>query len=247
MMKSSMAISPQQKFSLWTVLQKDDTPRKDAHAYWICQCECGNIKSVRSTSLRSGKSTSCGCDKGYLFSTEGSNKKIDITNKKFGLITALYPTEKRSGNHIVWHCKCDCGQEFDTDGHSLRAGLTKSCGCLNQSHGEYEIEQLLIQYNIPYEKEKTFETCRFEDSNWKAKFDFFVNNEYLIEFDGKQHFIPGNGQFNSEQQVQLTKKRDIYKNDWCKKNGIPLIRIPYTHLKQLVINDLKLEYSNFII
>lgn len=30
-------------------------------AYWICRCDCGKTKSIRGESLRSGKTTSCGC------------------------------------------------------------------------------------------------------------------------------------------------------------------------------------------
>jgi hypothetical protein len=37
----------------------------------------------------------------------------------------------------------------------------------------------------------------------------------------------------------------MIKNQWCKENNIPLIRIPYTHLKDLSIEDLILETSKF--
>jgi len=57
---------------------------------------------------------------------------VDITNQKFGRLTALYPTEKRSGNNVVWHCVCECGNEKDISSNSLRRGLTKSCGCLHK-------------------------------------------------------------------------------------------------------------------
>ena len=33
----------------------------------------------------------------------------------------------------------------------------------------------------------------------------------------------------------------------CKENNIPLIRIPYTHLNKLCLEDLLLETSNFIV
>jgi len=40
---------------------------------------------------------------------------------------------------------------------------------------------------------------------------------------------------------------DEYKNNWCKENNIPLIRIPYNHLNELKIEDLMLETSKFVI
>ena len=33
------------------------------------------------------------------------------------------------GEHRLWLCKCDCGNEKNIDGYSLRRGHTKSCGC----------------------------------------------------------------------------------------------------------------------
>ena len=48
-----------------------------------------------------------------------------------------------------------------------------------------EIEKILIKNNLSFEKQKTFEKCRFPDSNYLAKFDFYVENKYLIEFDGE--------------------------------------------------------------
>jgi len=53
----------------------------------------------------------------------------DLTNKKFGKLTVLYPTDKYQNNHRLWHCKCDCGKELDIIGASLSSGNTKSCGC----------------------------------------------------------------------------------------------------------------------
>jgi hypothetical protein len=54
----AMAISKVGKtYGLLTVLRRDKTKKR---TYWICQCDCGVVKSVRSDHL--GKNTvSCGC------------------------------------------------------------------------------------------------------------------------------------------------------------------------------------------
>ena len=57
----------------------------------------------------------------------------DLTGKKFGRLTALYPTGERLRHSMIWHCKCDCGNECDKAADQLRGGYVKSCGCL---HGE---------------------------------------------------------------------------------------------------------------
>ena len=54
-------------------------------------------------------------------------KIIDITNQKFGSLTALYFTKK--DGYPAWHCLCDCGKEIDVHSNNLRYGRTKSCGC----------------------------------------------------------------------------------------------------------------------
>ena len=37
------------------------------------------------------------------------------------------------------------------------------------------------------------------------------------------------------------------KNNWCKENNIPIIRIPYTYQEKITIEDLLLESSNFLL
>lgn len=221
-------------FGKLTVIKRDRNHVKntnDSHAYWLCKCECGKVISTRGSSLRAGKATSCGC-----------SRSIDISNQVFGDLIALYPTSKRSGTHIMWHCRCVCGKELDIDGHSLRAGLSKSCGCNKQSRGEEKIESLLRENNISYEKEKTFSNFKYLDTGFCPRFDFYVDNQYLIEFDGKQHF---ESCFNIPlEEIQI---RDNIKNQWCENNNIPLIRIPYWHLKDLCIEDLLLKTSSFVL
>lgn len=51
-----------EQFGKWIVIKRDYSKR-GRNAMWICQCECGNTKSVDSFSLASGSSRSCGCSK----------------------------------------------------------------------------------------------------------------------------------------------------------------------------------------
>lgn len=117
---------------------------------------------------------------------------------------------------------------------------------INQSTGEKIISNILNAINISYQTEKTFPSCIFPDSGYPARFDFWVSNKYIIEYDGEQHFSPIQV-FGGEEQCNKTKQHDNFKNQWCKENNIPLIRIPYTHLNEICVNDLKLETSKFIV
>lgn len=38
-----------------------DAGHQGTHAYWLCECDCGNEKAVTSHALRSGSTKSCGC------------------------------------------------------------------------------------------------------------------------------------------------------------------------------------------
>ena len=77
-------------------------------------------------------------------------------------------------------------------GHDLQNGATRSCGCIKTSWGEENIAVLLEANNLSFEREKQFDSCILP-SGRKAKFDFYVNYSYLIEFDGRQHFEEGAG------------------------------------------------------
>ena len=232
-----------QKFGRLTVLDFYGSDKR-RESIWRCRCECGNITNVLSSNLRKGYTKSCGC---LQKEKAGKNTPIkDLSNMLFGQLTVLYPTSQRLNGQVVWHCKCTCGKEVDVRSNNLISGNTFSCGCLKQSHGEYLIEQLLQKNNMQYEKEKTFSSCVFNDTKQLARFDFYVNNQYIIEFDGEQHFNYTQTGWNTKENFIKTKEHDNYKNQWCKENNIPIIRIPYLHEKDICLEDL-LPTSSFII
>lgn len=237
-----------QTFGYLTVL--DGPIKKGKDNFWKCQCKCGAIREVRNWNLKSGNTKSCGCYKKSVLIKENKKRQtVDLTNKRFGKLIALEPTDKRTNDgRVIWKCKCDCGNIIEADTHALQEGRKTSCGCL-KSKGEYYIELLLKENNIQYVKQYSFPDCKFPKSNYLAKFDFYINNSYLIEYDGEQHFYytTNTNTWNTKENYLKVQTHDEYKNNWCKVHNIPLIRIPYTHLKDLSINDLKLETSNFVI
>ena len=54
-----------QRFGRWTVLKRgpDYIAYQEDHkcVRWYCRCDCGSIRLVHGTALKSGVSTSCGC------------------------------------------------------------------------------------------------------------------------------------------------------------------------------------------
>lgn len=57
-------------------------------------------------------------------------KARNLKGERFGLLTAVSPTEKRIDGRVVWHCRCDCGNEINVVSSYLLSGDTRSCGCL---------------------------------------------------------------------------------------------------------------------
>ena len=59
---------------------------------------------------------------------------IDLTGKKFGLLTALGRVPQKDCQNrygVCWFCSCECGTKTTVQAGSLRSGNTKSCGCRN--------------------------------------------------------------------------------------------------------------------
>jgi len=57
---------------------------------------------------------------------------IDMTGKKFGMLTVVRYARKDRHRLVMWLCKCDCGNEKEIRGQSLRRGYTESCGCIKR-------------------------------------------------------------------------------------------------------------------
>lgn len=212
----------------------------------MCKCSCGNpeLKKIEAYKLKTGHTKTCGQCKNFLPKPTILPKESFI-GKQFGKLTVLEDSGERTKKQcIIWKCKCECGNITFANTDVLNKGEKISCGCLNKSHGEYKIQQLLIKYNILFEEEKTFPTCKI--STTPLRFDFYVNNQYLIEFDGRQHFYARNAGWDTDEHLTETHMRDMFKNRWCQNNNIELIRIPYWHLENIQIQDLMLETSQFI-
>lgn len=245
--RCSSALSIGEKFNRLTILELIAT--KGQETSYKCLCDCGNITTVYGQNLKNGTTKSCGCLQKERMSIIGSQNinYANLKGQRFGRLIALEPTSERVSENtrsVIWRCICDCGTYYNASVANLKNGYVTHCSnCKISSKGEEKIIELLTINNILFEKEKSFDTCRFKDTNALARFDFYVNNQYLIEFDGVQHFKYDNGGWNNEEQFKKTQIHDKYKNNWCKENNIPLIRIPYWHLDQLCLEDLLLETS----
>lgn len=180
---------------------------------YTCKCDCGNIVEVNGNSLRTGHTTSCGCKRKLSVPYQ------DLTNKKFGRLTALYIVGNNSDRRKIWHCKCDCGNEIDVSSHALTSGSRISCGCI-KSYKETLINNYLLENKIPFAREFTFADLKGKRN--PLRFDFAIFNQkkqllFLIEYQGEQHYDIKNSWYTEE-----LKNHDDAKKQYCEKNNIPL-------------------------
>lgn len=121
-----------QKFGRLTVIERDFGVTDKKGAYWKCRCECGSVKTINGRALRTGATLSCGC----LNRDINSQPKqiIDMIGKRFGKLIVIERAEdhitKGGQRKVRWLCKCDCGNEKVVTSQDLKAGHTKSCGCM---------------------------------------------------------------------------------------------------------------------
>lgn len=107
---------------------------------WECRCDCGVIKDVIASCLKSGMTKSCGCVRVDL----GRASLIDLTGQRFGKVQVVSRAATRTTRggqpRTYWLCRCDCGTEKDIASSALRHDLSKSCGCVAwdviRKHGE---------------------------------------------------------------------------------------------------------------
>ena len=103
-----------QTFGKLTVLRRDETTTA-GKAKWICGCECGNVVSVPSNSLRQGKTKSCGCAQFQL--------KHDLAGQEFGylLVEEQVINQQIKSNETRWKCLCrNCGRYVEVSSYWLR-------------------------------------------------------------------------------------------------------------------------------
>lgn len=227
----------------------------------ICHCKCGNYTVITYGAFKRGSTKSCGCyaielHKKLMSEIGKKPKSKDYSNEDNLFYDFVRPLNVYKNRSRVWEIKCKaCGRIYQEIPAMLvsetRRRGNNPCECWQKvSKGIKKIEGILTKENHSFSQEYKFTDCLSSKGN-SMKFDFWVDNSCLIEYDGEQHFIEttwhGNENLNSKDRLIEQQEYDAIKNEWCLKNRIPLIRIPYTHYKDITIEDLVPETSNFLI
>lgn len=95
-----------------------------------------------------------------------SNKPIDITNHKFGKLTALCVSNDKSDRAGVhWLCQCECGNTKICACGDLRGGHISSCGCMWKSPPGHAARKEVHKHYIRGAKRRGHE--------WGITYDYF--------------------------------------------------------------------------
>ena len=159
-------------------------------------------------------------------------KFADITGQRFGRLSVVRREGSIGAGFAAWKCQCDCGNEVLVDVGRLRAGRTRSCGCLarecaaarKRTHGmtgsrAYKTWVMMIQRctNPRYPNYKNYgargiTVCQ----RWRESFEAFLadmgNRPSGLTLDRKDndgHYEPGNCRWaDALTQVRNRRPRD---------------------------------------
>jgi len=73
---------------------------------------------------------------------------LDLTNLRFGRLTAVKRVGVASSRHVLWLCTCDCGNVATVQSSKLKMGLSTSCGCNRTKHGHARHKKVSKIYEI---------------------------------------------------------------------------------------------------
>ena len=176
-----------------TVLNKADK------LYWNCICSCGTRILIKESQLvYKKKTTSCGCAQ----KAKAALNSTCLEGKIFNRLIVIEKTDTRDKyRHVIWKCKCSCGNIINVPTSRLRSGITGSCGCLKRETTAITSKKASKEYRISkgLDPEKTIgnQRIKLDDRFRKSKTKLLVkqrdNNLCVLcnlPYEHIHHIIP---------------------------------------------------------
>lgn len=169
-----------------------------------------------------------GCKKCNMITTEQFITKCsNIHNNKYDYSLTTYINSDTK-------VKIVCPAHGIFEQKAISHSIGKGCSKCKSSKGEVKIISWFKDNSIEYIHEHRFSNCKHINT---LPFDFFIPSlNMCIEYDGELHFNPlrlKDKKTECNNRLEMTQYRDAIKNEYCKTNGIKLIRIPYTEFDYL--------------
>jgi len=168
------------------IVLKRDISKKSNMTYWICECKCGNIKSIRRSGLIGG-TKSCGC----LVKEVAQKRRIDLLDRTFGYLKVKTIAPKNKWGQRGYICECKCGNVITAFANHLLSGKYVSCGCKKSlpfgSKRTVTSGYVEIKYNGKYNKRKS------KNSNWMFEHDLIMCKKLGRALTAKERVHHKNG------------------------------------------------------
>lgn len=194
------------RFHNWTALKFSHY--NNTIQIWKFKCVCGTKKDIELTTVKNGRSKSCGCL---------HYKDSEFLGQKKGMLTILAKLDKNSKNYFNWLTICDCGneREYVTSYLSETKNGIRSCGCqknagIQKDKGEAGFNKLYDNYwthaflrGLDFEltpeqfKKLTKQKCYYSDAEpTQISRSVSKNSEYIYNgidrLDNKQGYTKNN-------------------------------------------------------
>lgn len=182
------------KVGKWTVISKDQVRTKIKHIFWICECECGTLKSISGTTLgvnyRKNINCSCGCHVSGEFSPLWNSKLTAADRisrreirayrvwrrKVFKRDKYICQLSGRNGNVNAHHLD---GWSLNTDNRDfLNNGIliaTEIHILFHRIYGQKDNTRKQFSEFMTRYKSQEFD-CLFDDNKLKRSFMFYETN-----------------------------------------------------------------------
>lgn len=130
----------------------------------------------------------------------------------------------------------ECSRKYTVTPADFLRG--RRCGGCEVSNGEREVRRYLMRKGYDFREQLTFNGCRYKN---KLRFDFGIYEDddlkCLIEYNGKQHYVPVDF-YGGQEMFEIMKIRDDIKRTYCENNNITLIIVRYDEDIEEVLDKL---------
>lgn len=193
------------------------------------------------------------------------SKFIDITGKKYNMLTVIKRLESTKEGVTRWLCKCDCGNTTIVRGCNLKSGAVKSCGCLSKitkptlTHGMSKSRIYSIYCGIKsrcknkngkaYRNygERKISICKEWDEDFLCFYKWAIENGYndnltieRIDVDG--NYEPKNCKWIKMKEQYYNKRNTIKYKGKCLSQICKEYSMPYnTVYRRITVGKMSIE------
>lgn len=233
----------------YELITKDITRSRQKFDY-ICtkHRDKGMLQSTYNLLVKRGHGCAyCGSETSGLKRRIDINEAIELVNSK-GLKYVDYYYDKPNENatsqlFIKYICNNHVDRGIQVAPYQEMKNRGFGCPCCKISRNERIVSEILDKNGIKYKNQYTFEDCK---DKYKLPFDFYLlDKNTLIEVDGEGHYFVVNFGGTYEDAIkkfETCKKHDKMKDEYCDRNNIKLVRIPY-----YIIKDENIDLEKYIL